>query len=308
MSEIQGFSTRLMDLRKAAGKNQDALGADLGLTKSGISSFEKGKSFPSPENLVKLSRLFGVSVDYLLTGADHAGEGTMSNSDIPTKKSSVLSGASVASVASVDAIGAYHGPTVRVLTVDHDENRAAPFYNFKTAASYLSGYNSQERPEPEGYLSMPRWLLKNGDYAIFPVIGDSMEPTFFSGDYAVCRAIHRGQWSELAADTVACIVSESRGLQLKRIKQRPAEHLIRCKSDNRTVPAFNLPMDEVLEIWRFEWRLSANASNLADTVFAKVDKLEDDVSDLRELLESVIDVKELKRLQSRKTSNDSNKS
>lgn len=228
------------------------------------------------------------------------GEGEMLKSSEGPKNYSVSSGRPTATA---DPATAYV-PVARVLTIDEGENRAAPLYNFKTAASYLTGYHSQERPEPEGYLSMPHWLLKNGDYAIFPVIGDSMEPTFFAGDYVVCRAISRGQWPELAADTVACIVSESRGLQLKRLKLRPAEHLIRCKSDNRSVPAFNLPLGEVLEIWRFEWRLSANAANLSDTVFAKVDKLEDDVSDLRELLESVIDIKELKRLQARKNPNE----
>lgn len=70
MSEIEGLAERVFSLRRSMNKNQDEIGAALGLTKSGISSFEKGKSFPSPENLVKLALLFNVSVDYLLTGRD----------------------------------------------------------------------------------------------------------------------------------------------------------------------------------------------------------------------------------------------
>ncbi|GAA4501333.1 hypothetical protein GCM10023172_23000 [Hymenobacter ginsengisoli] len=68
MAEIEGFAERIFFLRKAANKNQEEVGAAIGLTKSAVSSFEKGKSIPSPENLVKLGVLFEVSVDYLLTG------------------------------------------------------------------------------------------------------------------------------------------------------------------------------------------------------------------------------------------------
>jgi transcriptional regulator with XRE-family HTH domain len=72
MSEIEGFADRVFSLRRSAGKSQEELGAILGMTKSGVSSFEKGKSIPSPENLVKIASLFKVSVDYLLTGRGNA--------------------------------------------------------------------------------------------------------------------------------------------------------------------------------------------------------------------------------------------
>jgi transcriptional regulator with XRE-family HTH domain len=70
MAEIEGVAKRIFYLRKSANKKQEDVGEAIGLTKSGISSFEKGKSIPSPENLVRLAALFEVSVDYLLTGRE----------------------------------------------------------------------------------------------------------------------------------------------------------------------------------------------------------------------------------------------
>ena len=90
MAEIEGFAERIFSLRKSINKNQDEIGAALGLTKSGVSSFEKGKSIPSPENLVKLAMLFNVSVDYLLTGQDSIRR-TQSSKDIESSTSSTRS-------------------------------------------------------------------------------------------------------------------------------------------------------------------------------------------------------------------------
>ena len=40
--------------------------AILDVAQSTISSWESGRLFPSPENLIKLSKLYGVSIDYLI--------------------------------------------------------------------------------------------------------------------------------------------------------------------------------------------------------------------------------------------------
>jgi transcriptional regulator with XRE-family HTH domain len=68
MSEIEGFAKRLISLRKEHGLTQEAIGNELGVSKSAVSKFEKAVSYPLPENLVKLARMLKVTVDYLLTG------------------------------------------------------------------------------------------------------------------------------------------------------------------------------------------------------------------------------------------------
>lgn len=60
----------LKQLRKEAGLTQDELGRKLGVIKQTISSWENNISAPSTETLTTISKLFGVSVDYLLGLSD----------------------------------------------------------------------------------------------------------------------------------------------------------------------------------------------------------------------------------------------
>lgn len=61
-----GFSERLRQLRKAKGLTQAQVAELLGGTKMMISSYESGTRYPPYATLIKLSSLYGVSIDYLL--------------------------------------------------------------------------------------------------------------------------------------------------------------------------------------------------------------------------------------------------
>lgn len=60
------FGIKLKILRVNAGLTQAQLGARIGVTKSVISFYEQQERSPSPDVLIKLSRVFHVSADYLL--------------------------------------------------------------------------------------------------------------------------------------------------------------------------------------------------------------------------------------------------
>jgi phage repressor protein C with HTH and peptisase S24 domain len=194
-----------------------------------------------------------------------------------------------------------HSPSAnaepRVVAIAEGDNTAAPLYNIRTAANYRGDGLSQERPEPDGVISLPRWLLRNGNYAVFPVVGDSMEPTFYARDYVLCRFLPKPEWDDLREDQVAVIVSESRGLQLKRLTFRMGEGYVRCKSDNRSHPYYQLDVEDVLEVWRFEWRITSSAHNPTEGLAERVSTVEDTLEDMRALLEQVLDKKELLRLE-----------
>lgn len=65
---------RIAALRRAAGLSQGELAQRLQVSASAIGMYEQGRREPSAEILVALSRIFGVTVDYLLTGQPTAGE------------------------------------------------------------------------------------------------------------------------------------------------------------------------------------------------------------------------------------------
>ena len=60
------FSEKLYSLRKSKNLSQDELAEKLGVSRQAISRWEMGTAEPSAQNLIELSNLFGVSIDYLL--------------------------------------------------------------------------------------------------------------------------------------------------------------------------------------------------------------------------------------------------
>lgn len=60
---------RIAALRHASGLSQSELGKQLGVSSSAVGMYEQGRREPSVDTLVRIARLFGVTTDYLLTGA-----------------------------------------------------------------------------------------------------------------------------------------------------------------------------------------------------------------------------------------------
>lgn len=62
------MAQRLVDRRKAAGLSQEALAAQLCVSRQAVSKWERSESSPDTDNLIALAALYGVSLDELLYG------------------------------------------------------------------------------------------------------------------------------------------------------------------------------------------------------------------------------------------------
>lgn len=62
--------SKIKELRVSQKMTQSEFAERLGVTKSSISSYENGSRLPSYDILIKISRIFKVSTDYLLGCAD----------------------------------------------------------------------------------------------------------------------------------------------------------------------------------------------------------------------------------------------
>lgn len=60
------FGEKLQLLRKQNGMSQENLASQLTVSRQAISKWELNSSLPDTENVIQLSELFGVSIDYLL--------------------------------------------------------------------------------------------------------------------------------------------------------------------------------------------------------------------------------------------------
>ena len=61
---------RLIELRKEKHLNQVGLAMKLNVSQKMISSYERGTHQPSIETLIRMSKIFNVSVDYLIGNTD----------------------------------------------------------------------------------------------------------------------------------------------------------------------------------------------------------------------------------------------
>ena len=65
------LARRIGELRIKKGLSQSQLADMLHVSASTIGMYEQGRRTPSIDMLVELSRAFGVSLDYLITGSDY---------------------------------------------------------------------------------------------------------------------------------------------------------------------------------------------------------------------------------------------
>ena len=60
----------LKAIRKAKNLTQQKVALDLNITREALSYYESGKREPSFQMLIQMSKYFGVSIDYLITGKE----------------------------------------------------------------------------------------------------------------------------------------------------------------------------------------------------------------------------------------------
>jgi len=74
---------KLYELRRAAGLSQEELAEKLNVSRQAVSKWENGAAQPELSKLVELSRLYGVSVDELLSLEEAEKNGTSVDADAP---------------------------------------------------------------------------------------------------------------------------------------------------------------------------------------------------------------------------------
>ena len=83
--------SRIKELRASQKITQNDFASRLGVTKSAISSYENGSRLPSYDILIKISRIFKVSTDYLLGCVDEKSQ-TVNVSGLSDKQIASIKG------------------------------------------------------------------------------------------------------------------------------------------------------------------------------------------------------------------------
>lgn len=78
---MEDMGKRLAELRRERGLNQEELAEKLGVSRQAVSKWERGESTPDIANLVSLSELYQVSIDYLAKGEGEDGSPLQSEAE-----------------------------------------------------------------------------------------------------------------------------------------------------------------------------------------------------------------------------------
>lgn len=77
------LSCRIAQLRRSIGLHQSELAEKLHVSPSTIGMYEQGRRTPNLDILIQMSRIFNVSLDYLITGAEFSPSTDASDHNTP---------------------------------------------------------------------------------------------------------------------------------------------------------------------------------------------------------------------------------
>ena len=60
------FGEKIQKLRREAGLSQESFAEQLGVSRQAVSKWETDRGYPETEKMIRISKLFHVTLDYLL--------------------------------------------------------------------------------------------------------------------------------------------------------------------------------------------------------------------------------------------------
>ncbi|GAB3834081.1 LexA family transcriptional regulator [Hymenobacter jeollabukensis] len=248
------INTNLKFWRRELSLTQAQLADKLSIKRSLIGAYEEGRAEPKLTTLVKMARLFGISLDALVTTdfskKRQAAAVMRQLQNAPALEAAGTDGASVADPERSK------GENLRVLaiTVDKNQNENIELVPLKAAAGYLNGYADQEYIEDLPKFRLPM-LGQTGTFRAFEIAGDSMLP-IASGTVIVGRYV--ADWTEVKDGTPCIVVSKKEGIVFKRLFNRLQESAtLTLHSDNPVYSPYDIEVEDVLEIWEAKSYISS---------------------------------------------------
>jgi transcriptional regulator with XRE-family HTH domain len=232
------LGTNIRFLRNKNGRtSQTDLANELGLTRSALSSYEDGRAEPKLEVLINIANYFNLGIDELLK--------------IDLRESELESHRERLSIKEHQT-----GSSLRVLTITLDENgeENVELVPQKAAAGYTAGFSDAEYISELPKFKVP-FLSDHKTYRAFEITGESMLP-LQPGAIVVAEYIE--DWSTIKDGEICIVVSSTEGIVLKQCYTGSSADRLLLKSTNLDYQPYELPVKEIIEIWRFTGYYSKN--------------------------------------------------
>lgn len=307
---MSSINSRIKGLINALGLSQNAFAKALNTSGSRISNILTDRNKPDSEILVAILTVFrNVNSDWLMTGnGSMFRDGTIvgePQKDVhlkrppkspPISKSEnlggqmqlmtdrLLEGEKVALETS-DISPGWEASRLRMskYTKNVAKSVSIDIIDVRAAANWSGVAIADDMPETLGQIELPTRMLKSGNHKAFTVVGDSMEPTLYPGDYVVGRLIEKSEYEQIRDHFIYIVVTRE-GVVIKRLINRLRQRgEIRCRSDNRKYSAYNVQEDDIISVFEAKAKLSFNFTNEQGNLFDMYHDLEEKIDDLSKL-------------------------
>lgn len=221
------LGSNIKHLRKKYQISQGELADEFEIARTTLGDYERNKTEPNLEMLVKMSKKFGVNIDDLI------------RQDFSSNNLKVIE---------------QGGIKVLAISVDSQNEGNIELVDVKAEAGYLDSFN-----DPEYIRELPKITFPNipqGTFRGFEIRGDSMLPLepgsiVISSYVEGLKDIKDGQTYIVITDT---------GLAYKRVYNDSLNKKLILKSDNEAYLPYEVMYDEVREVWQHYAHLSFSDS------------------------------------------------
>lgn len=221
---MQYLAQNIKYLRLRKRLSQSKLSFKTGIGASSISAYEKKRSTPKLETILKFTNFFNRGLDELIL------------KDISAQDREKLQDTK--------------GDKLRILpiVVDHQNEEMITLVPVKAAAGYLNGYSNTEFISELPNFKMPfAELAENKSYRAFQIEGESMLP-IPSGAYIICEYVQ--DWELIRNGSCNVLVSSDEGIVYKRVQKDMDNNQFILHSDNTEYASFEVSLNEILEVWK----------------------------------------------------------
>lgn len=263
------FNSNIKILRQRRKLTQDMAASELGISRSTFNSYENGSvQNPTLDALIQFSKYFRVSIDTLVK-MDLSKLSEFQLSELERGHDVYVTGARL---------------RVLATTVDKDNKENIEVVPLKAKAGYKNGF-----ADPEFISKLPAFqlpiLFNDRKYRMFQINGDSMLPipdkSWVIGEYVE-------NFHDVKDGTAYILLLQDEGIVFKLAYNqiRKKKNLL-LKSLNPVYDPYEVPVNEVREVWRFCNYISAEIPEQywqKDRILSKIERIESEMQAIRQAL------------------------
>jgi transcriptional regulator with XRE-family HTH domain len=244
------IASNLKYLRHKKQVSQQQLSDTLGIPRTTLGDYERGKTEPNVEMLIKLSECFDVKIDDLLRkNLSHLDYEILRNKDF----------------------------RILAISVDKENRGNIELVDTKAEAGYLDSFQDPEYIRDLPKIHFPS--IPEGTFRGFEIRGDSMLP-IEPGSIVICSYVEH--LSNIRDEHTYIVVSKNEGLVYKRLRKDEKNKQLILSSDNESYLPYTIDFAEIEEVWQYFAHLSFSDSKLTFNYL-----LEEKLSDMQRKINDV---------------------